>query len=71
MNKILTVFQIFLAILLVLLILLQGRGAGLSPAFGGGGETFATRRGLEKILLYATIFVSILLTLTLLAAIFS
>ncbi|KKW05802.1 MAG: Preprotein translocase, SecG subunit [candidate division CPR1 bacterium GW2011_GWC1_49_13] len=60
--------QIFLALLLIGLILLQGRGAGLSAAFGGGGETFRTRRGVEKLVFYATIAVAILFGLSLIAS---
>lgn len=57
MNKttFLHLIQITAAIILVFSILLQGGGAGLSSPFGGGGEAFRTRRGVEKILLYTTI----------------
>lgn len=48
MSKILEISQIVIAILLVVLILLQQRSAGLSSAFGGLGEFYGTRRGLEK-----------------------
>jgi len=70
-TNLLLAFQIFLAFLLALLILLQGRGTGLSSSFGGGGETFQTRRGFEKLLLYLTIFVLVLFSLTLLFSVFS
>lgn len=53
--SILQLLQIISAALLIVFILLQGGGAGLSSPFGGGGETFRTRRGVEKILLFATI----------------
>lgn len=50
------VLQIVVAVLIVILILLQERSAGLSGLLGGGGEGFyQTRRGLEKIIFYATI----------------
>lgn len=71
MIDFLQLFQIFFAVLLILLILVQGRGAGLSSPFGGSGETFQTRRGLEKVFYYLTIFVTVLLTLTFLAALIS
>lgn len=54
-TTLLHLIQIAAAIILVLSILLQGGGAGLSSPFGGGGESFRTRRGVEKILLYATV----------------
>jgi len=60
--------QIFLALLLIGFILLQGRGTGLSSAFGGGGETFRTRRGVERIVFYATIIVAILFGLSLIVS---
>lgn len=70
MDSFLHLFQIFISLFLILLILLQGRSAGLSAPFGGGGgETFKTRRGLEKILFYLTIFTAFLFALTLIAAI--
>ena len=42
------------AILTILLILLQQRGASLGAGFGGSGELFTTRRGLDKSLFNAT-----------------
>jgi len=41
------------------LILIQGRGAGLGSAWGGGGEMFQTRRGVEKITLRLTVILII------------
>lgn len=55
-----TIIQIILAVLLIIAILLQQRGAGLSGAFGGEGGTYSTRRGIEKILFRATIAIAIL-----------
>jgi protein translocase SecG subunit len=49
--------QIIVSIVLVVLILLQERESGLSGLFGGGdmGGVYQARRGVEKILFYATI----------------
>ena len=58
--KWLQVIQIVVAILLMLSILLPNRGAGLSGVFGGGGDVFRTKRGLEKTLFTATIILSVL-----------
>lgn len=55
MKSILLVANIILSIVLVILILVQGKGAGLGSAWGGGGELFQTRRGIEKITLQLTI----------------
>ncbi len=68
MSNILIGFQIFVSLLLIAVILLQSRGSGLASPLGGG-QTFHTRRGLEKVLYYATIFLIILFTFTLLAVI--
>ncbi len=56
---ILGILQIILAILMVIAILLQQRGTGLSSAFGGEGNVYRTKRGLEKIIFIATIILAI------------
>lgn len=48
------------AILTVLLILLQQRGASLGAGFGSSGELYTTRRGLEKSLFVATIVFTVI-----------
>ena len=60
MQTILQILQIILSIILVAVILLQSRGSGLGSAFGGGGSTYRTRRGIEQKLHYATIAIAIL-----------
>lgn len=55
MQMILLGMQIALAVLLTAAILLQAQGSGLGTTWGGGGETYHTRRGLEKVLFYFTI----------------
>lgn len=61
MKNILIIIQLILAVALIVVILLQNRGAGLSGVFGGsGGGVYRTKRGLEKILFYATIIFAIL-----------
>ena len=54
------------AILTVLLILLQQRGASLGAGFGSSGELYTTRRGLEKSLFVATIVFSVIFVLSIL-----
>ena len=54
-KTILTIAQIVVAVVLVIIILLQQRGEGLGSFFGGGGEVFRTRRGIENVLFYLTI----------------
>lgn len=55
MQTILTIAQIIVAILLITFVLLQQRGTALGGAFGGEGGFYATRRGLQKKILWATI----------------
>ncbi|MDP2944489.1 MAG: preprotein translocase subunit SecG [bacterium] len=50
--------QIVVAILLMVAILMQSRGAGLGGVFGGTGGVYLTKRGLEKKLFIATIILA-------------
>jgi len=59
MNN-LQIAQIIIAVLLMLAILLQNRGVGLSGVFGGGGNIYRTKRGVEKKLFILTIILSVL-----------
>ncbi len=58
MNKILTIAQVSVSILLVVFILLQSRGAGLGSTFGGEGNIYFTKRGAEKIIFSLTIILA-------------
>jgi len=55
MRNVILIVNIVVSIAIVTLILVQGKGAGLGSAWGGGGEMFQTRRGVEKITLRITI----------------
>ena len=63
-ELLLPIIQIILSILLVTSILLQQRGSGLGAAFGGEGNVFRTKRGIEKGLYYASIVIAVLFFLT-------
>ena len=54
------------AILTILLILLQQRGASLGAGFGSSGELYTTRRGLEKSMFIATIVFVVVFVLSIL-----
>jgi len=54
MKDILLIVNIIIAGAIVVFILIQGRGAGLGSAWGGGGEMFQTRRGIEKVTMRLT-----------------
>ncbi|MGB4966152.1 MAG: preprotein translocase subunit SecG [Microgenomates group bacterium] len=56
----LLIATIILSLLITVLILMQGRGAGLGSAWGGGGEFFQTRRGIEKVTLQLTVVLIVL-----------
>jgi protein translocase SecG subunit len=64
MQSALYTSQIVLSVLITTAILLQAQGTGLGQTWGGGGETYHTRRGLEKVLFYFTIVAIGLFTLT-------
>ena len=72
MQTVLRIAIIVLSALLVASVLLQGRGSGLGLAFGGDSNVYRTKRGLERVLFFATIVLAALLFVTTLAtAIFS
>ena len=50
--------QIVIAVLLMVAILMQNRGAGLGGVFGGSGGVYLTKRGLEKKLFIVTIILA-------------
>ncbi len=54
------------AILAILLILLQQRGASLGAGFGSSGELYTTRRGLERSLFNATIICAVVFVMSIL-----
>lgn len=57
---VLNILQIIVTVLLIGAILLQVQGSGLSSAFGGGGEFYRSKQSVEKILISATIILSVL-----------
>lgn len=64
MNTVIVVTQIILSIVFIAAILLQTRGTGLGSVLGGSGASYRSRRGVEKILFFATIIVAALFLLT-------
>jgi len=60
MAEFLPIIQIIVSLLLIGAILLQNRGSGLSSVFGGESTFYHTRRGMEKIIFWATIVLVIL-----------
>lgn len=60
MNQILLIAQIIVCVTLVVVILLQSKGSGLSTVFGGGGGFYRSKRGVEKLFVYFTIILTVL-----------
>ncbi len=56
-------------VLLVILILLQTRGASLGAGLGGGGEVHSVRRGSDRTIHYITIVLVIVFAGSILAGI--
>ena len=69
MQKYLVIAQIAVSVLLIAAILLQSRGTGLGTTFGGEGNIYRTKRGLEKTLFRSTIVFAVLFFAISLAAV--
>ncbi|MGB4768191.1 MAG: preprotein translocase subunit SecG [Candidatus Saccharimonas sp.] len=54
------------AVLMMIAILLQQRGASLGAGFGGSSELYTTRRGLDKNLFEVTIILAVVFVLSIL-----
>jgi preprotein translocase subunit SecG len=65
-DTILQIVTVGSALLMILAILLQQRGASLGAGFGSSGELYTTRRGLDKNLYEATIVLSVIFILSIL-----
>lgn len=57
---VLNVGAVIVAILLIVVIMLQMQGTGLSSSFGGGGEFYRSKQSIDKLLIWATIILTIL-----------
>ena len=66
LASILHIATLVSAVLIILLVLLQQRGASLGAGFGGSGELYTTRRGLDKSLFNATIVFIVIFILSIL-----
>jgi preprotein translocase subunit SecG len=62
-NPALAAGQLIVSAALVLAVLLQARGAGLSGAFGGDSAVYRSRRGIERRLWQFTIILIVLFVL--------
>lgn len=60
MNPAMAVGQDIIAIFLMLAILMQARGTGLSSTFGGDSSVYRSRRGVERRLWQFTILLAVI-----------
>lgn len=51
--------QLVIAIFLIIIILLQQKGSGVSGIFGGSSNVYSTKRGVDKVLHWGTIVLSV------------
>ena len=58
MKHILTIIQVVVSILLIISIISQDKGVGLSATFGGGGEFYRSKRGIDRLMYIMTIVLS-------------
>lgn len=66
LGSVLQTITVVSAVLMVIAILLQQRGASLGAGFGGSSELYTTRRGIDKNLFEVTIFLAIMFVLSIL-----
>lgn len=55
----LNIVAVIVAILLIGVIMLQMQGSGLSSSFGGGGEFYRSKQSIDKLLVWATIILTV------------
>ncbi len=67
LDTILQIITLGSSVLMIIAILLQQRGASLGAGFGSSGELYTTRRGLDKNLFEASVVLSIIFVLSILA----
>ncbi len=68
MNPFLAIGQILVSVALIIAILMQARGTGLSGTFGGDSAVYRSRRGVERRLWQFTIVLLVLFVIFSLAS---
>lgn len=71
MKTAIIVIQVASLIVIIVSVLLQQKGTGLSGVFGGGASYYQTKRGAEKFLFYATIVSALIFFLATIYQVFS
>ncbi len=70
MHTALKIFQVIISVLLIAVVMVQNKSAGLSATFGGSAPIQTSKRGAEKIVYMATIVLAVLFVLSALATLF-
>ena len=52
---IITIVEMSIALLLIVSVILQQRGTQAGVVFGASGQTYRSKKGIEKVLFYSTI----------------
>lgn len=68
MKHLAQIITLISAVALIIVILLQNQGSSLGSGFGGETNFYRSRRGLEKMLFYATIVLAVIFVGSILAA---
>ena len=68
MGAILQYITMGSAVLMIIAILLQQRGASLGAGFGASGELYTTRRGIDKSLFEFTIVMAVIFVMAIIAS---
>lgn len=58
MKNLLSIVIIITVLLMIGAIMLQNQGSGLGSAFGGESNFYRSKRGVEKLLFYATVILA-------------
>lgn len=58
-SLLINILQVIVSIVLIAVVLLQQKGTGLGGAFGGEGNVYRSRRGLERGLFFVTIILGL------------
>jgi len=66
-DTILQIITVASAVLMIVSILLQQRGATLGAGFGSSGELYTTRRGIDKNLFEVSVVFAVIFILSILA----
>ena len=60
MKTALLIIQIIISFSLIAIILLQAKGTGVGMTFGGSESFYRSKKGIEKLFVFLTIFLAIL-----------